>query len=247
MENNKLINNGSQYWYENLGILLDMDKLDQIFPKSYMSYPDKLNSLVRLSIYLGLILSVIYKNYLFFYIPIIVMGITILLKIYRDIDKSKKIEKLSQPDLEGSGLNVLDGNPSNLEPIKTDVIPKNPEVKEQFKNCVAPSLHNPFMNAMPYDDRNRSMNCKIDTNVKENIEKYFNHNLYRGIDDIFNKSHGQREFYTMPSTTYPNYQDNFARWCYSTPTTCKEGNGNQCVANNQERLNQSSYQFPYLY
>jgi hypothetical protein len=28
-----------------------------------------------------------------------------------------------------------------------------------------------------------------------------------------------------------------------TPKTCKEGNGNQCVGNNHERLNGNSYQF----
>ena len=28
------------------------------------------------------------------------------------------------------------------------------------------------------------------------------------------------------------YREDFMRWCYSRPMTCKEGNGNQCVANN---------------
>ena len=43
--------------------------------------------------------------------------------------------------------------------------------------------------------------------------------------------------------TIPNNQVDFANWLYMTPKTCKEGNGNQCVGNNRERLNGNSYQF----
>ena len=53
----------------------------------------------------------------------------------------------------------------------------------------------------------------------------------------------KENFYTTPNTTIPNNQGDFANWLYKTPKTCKEGNGNQCVANNMEKLNGSSYQF----
>ena len=46
-----------------------------------------------------------------------------------------------------------------------------------------------------------------------------------------------------PNTTIPNDQESFAKWCYEVPKTCKEGNGNQCVANNSDRLNGSTYYF----
>ena len=39
------------------------------------------------------------------------------------------------------------------------------------------------------------------------------------------------------------HQEAFGQWLYGTPKTCKEGNGNQCVGNNYERLNGNSYQF----
>ena len=32
----------------------------------------------------------------------------------------------------------------------------------------------------------------------------------------------QRQFYTMPNTTIPNAQDDFAKWLYANPKTCKE-------------------------
>ena len=35
----------------------------------------------------------------------------------------------------------------------------------------------------------------------------------------------------MPNTEAMNKQTEFAKWCYATPPTCKEGNGLQCAAN----------------
>ena len=42
-----------------------------------------------------------------------------------------------------------------------------------------------------------------------------------------------------------NKQKDFANWLYGVPKTCKEGNGNQCVGNNMEKLNGESYKFYY--
>ena len=65
-------------------------------------------------------------------------------------------------------------------------------------------------------------------------------NLYKDVSDIFSKNNSQRQFYTTPVTTIPNDQGSFADWLYKTPPTCKENNGNQCVANNFYNLKQSS-------
>ena len=60
------------------------------------------------------------------------------------------------------------------------------------------------------------------------------------IRNIFSKNNSQRQFYTTPVTTIPNDQKSFANWLYKTPPTCKENNGNQCVANNYYNLKQNS-------
>jgi hypothetical protein len=36
----------------------------------------------------------------------------------------------------------------------------------------------------------------------------------------------QRNYFTMPWTTIPNKQDEFARWLYLSPKTCKEDQDN---------------------
>lgn len=111
---------------------------------------------------------------------------------------------------------------------------------------VKPSINNPFMNILPDDyinNPNRESVNKINQyknpNLDLSIEKKGSYNLYSDADDIFNKNTTQRQFYTMPVTTIPNEQTKLANWLYSTPPTCKEGNGDQCVKYNWEFLKDS--------
>ena len=99
------------------------------------------------------------------------------------------------------------------------------------------------MNAMNYDSRYRQPACAPidDEVVQKNIDEFFNENLFKDVSDIYNKRASQRQFFTMPYTTFPNDSGNFAKWLYGRPPTCKEGNGAQCVADNYERLQGGSY------
>ena len=118
--------------------------------------------------------------------------------------------------------------------------------EEDFKNilniksCSKPNINNPFMNALAYDTRTRDPACDaIKPENQLQIEEEYNKYCIKDISDIFNHNSGRRQFYTMPSTTYPNNQGGFANWLYKTPPTCKEGNGAQCVANYYTPLNKS--------
>lgn len=229
-----------KYWFEDLNILLDTNRLDAFYPTNCMNYKTKVNSLVRGSIYIGIILSVLKKNYLMLYIPLITMLMTLILYYLREInqDTDKRIQELN----EETNMN---------SPINNNLVDNalNNKIKENFVNqvCQPPTTNNPFMNALPFDKRSRSNACPVNEENKNKIESIFNVNLFREVGDIFNKQHGQRQFYTMPSTTYPNNRDKLGDWLYKTPPTCKEGNGAACVQQNQERLNGQSYNFPHLY
>ena len=72
------------YWFQDLsGTLFNLDYVVKIFPTGDMTYPEKINSLVRLSIYIGVILALFYSNFLFLYIPIITMLATYILYLFR--------------------------------------------------------------------------------------------------------------------------------------------------------------------
>ena len=75
----------------------------------------------------------------------------------------------------------------------------------------------------------RKKACKINNKVNEYIDQYFNEDLYRSVDDIYNKNASERQYYTMPVTEIPNNQDKFAQWLYGNDEkTCKEGNLLKC-------------------
>lgn len=94
---------------------------------------------------------------------------------------------------------------------------------KEEEECVKPTVNNPFMNAnLITDDRKRPPACKPSVKIGKEIEDKFNTNLYRNVSDVFGKANGQRQFYTMPSTTIPNNQTAFAKWCYGVGPTCKE-------------------------
>ena len=115
----------------------------------------------------------------------------------------------------------------------------------KIKECQVPTRDNPFMNVLPTDNRKRNPACKSYNNkkIKKEIEKQFSVGLYKDVNSVYDNVNSQRMFFTNPNTTIPNDQESFAKWCYEVPKTCKEGNGNQCVANNIEKLNGESYQF----
>lgn len=206
------------YWFQNVGLILDLDKADQFYPKSGMTYAQKVNALVRGSIYFGVILSLINANYLFLYIPVVIMIMTYVNYLFR-------VEKLNH-EVKKLGPNK---KPADLP---TDVKEKFTNVIKASNNCTEVDLNNPFMNPLPFDSRKRAPACDVLSKHKqEKIEDAFSKNLYQDASDIFNKSNSQRQFVTLPATTYPNNQALFANWLYGTPTTCKEGNGAQCVAN----------------
>jgi len=241
------------YWFQDLSnTIFNLNYALKIVPESTMTYPEKINSLVRLSLYIGLILGLFYSNYLYLYIPILTMIMTYFLYIFRldQLENTRaqqgpnaKLNNLTKEQLQtlqhklgmdkGNGMSYTSGNLNTM-------------TEEDFKNllniktCSKPNNNNPFMNALAYDSRTRDPACDaINPENQLQIEEEYNKYCIKDISDIFNHNSGRRQFYTMPSTTYPNNQGGFANWLYKTPPTCKEGNGAQCVANYYTPLNSS--------
>lgn len=99
-------------------------------------------------------------------------------------------------------------------------------------SCVAPSLDNPFMNALPTDASDRPSACDItDDDVSRQAEHLFSHNLYRDSDDIYGRRAGSlRQYYTMPNTETPNMQTEFATWLYGRRKVCRAGDLDVCAS-----------------
>tara|TARA_Y100000389_G_scaffold177358_1_gene189547 strand:+ start:800 stop:1357 length:558 start_codon:yes stop_codon:yes gene_type:complete len=105
-----------------------------------------------------------------------------------------------------------------------------PEIREKFEDkksiseCIVPSINNPFMNVMPTDKPSRLPACDYTQTTKDKIDNVFGANLYLDTNDIYSNRNSQRQFYTMPSTSTPNAQGDFASWLYGDTSTFKSKN-----------------------
>ena len=184
---------GDLIWYKDIDILFRKDRLTEFFPTADQTLQERLNSLTRLGIYISVLLTLYHLDTNYLYIAIFVLAGVYLID-------STHPEQFTEDDALGP--------------------------------CTAPTLDNPFMNPTMKDYMNVDESGKIvdrpaacdanEPDVKKSIDDNFNNNLYRDIDDVFGKMNSQRQFYTVPSTTIPNKQDEFAKWLYKTPSTCKE-------------------------
>lgn len=199
------------FWYDDIEILWDSDRLIEFFPSKDHTIEERLNAIMRLCIYISILLLAYGRKHE--YIFIAVGGGLFTYYIYKN--KSQREKELKKLHFEE--LSKIEG----FEDIE----------------CSKPTLDNPFMNATMKDYMNikegkivdRPPACDITVpDVKEEVDKLFNNNLYRDIDDVFGKMNSQRQFYTMPSTTIPNDRESFQKWLYDSPMTCKEDQ-NYCL------------------
>ena len=152
---------GDPFWLNDIKILFQSNRITEFLPNNDMTYNEKLNSIMRFSIYLSVILFLYKDNYLVFYIVIFIGLFTYLL-----YDNNKKIvtkEKFNSKDIQ----NTKKENVLNL----TD------------NECQKPSYNNPFMNVLQTDIKYRPQRppaCNnSDETIKKDINNKFNVNLYR--------------------------------------------------------------------
>ena len=169
-----------------------------------MTIEEKINAIIRLILFIGIIATLIFNDSRYILFILIIMLISILIYNYQ-IDKNKKIEKY----LNDNDLDIINN-----------------------EKCVKPTQENPFMNPSLIGKNNKYDSCSIENeHIKDNIDYFFNKNVFRETDDIYDKSLLDRQFYTVPSTSIPNNREKLASWLYERGPSCKENNGEQCYDN----------------
>ena len=186
-----------------------LDNLNELFnpilyPNMNMTIDEKINAIIRLILFTGIIATLIFNDSRYILFIFIIMLISILLYNYQ-MDKNKIIEKYL--------------NDNDLDIINSE-------------KCVKPTQDNPFMNPSLIGYNKKYESCSIENKkIKENIDHYFNSNVFRETDDLYDKSLLDRQFYTVPSTTIPNNREKLTSWLYERGPSCKENNGEQCYNN----------------
>lgn len=211
-------------WINNIEVLYDPQNLTDFFPIKNQTRAQRLNSLVRLSAYISLVLIIYHSNFKYSLVFVFILFLTWVLH---------------------------NNNPTNI-PSKTLENLENQKNLDKPVNCTKPTLDNPFMNATMKDYLNVDSKGNIinrpeacdpnDPIIKKEIDSKFNNDLFKDVSDIFGKMNSQRQFYTMPSTQIPNDPNNdFGKWLYNSSQTCKE-NQDHCLRT--EDVRGKRYIFP---
>ena len=225
------------FWYNDMSILIQSNRLTEFFPTKNQTLEERFNALVRLSLYCSIILYYYNKNYK--YLSVFIGTLLITYFVYTNNPENDKQDTDIHKNKGNQGNQGTQGTQGNQQSNGNQGTQGNQQSNgnqgtfiERFNDeeCTLPTLDNPFMNVTMKDMLNvdpkkpgRPKACDTtNPEVKKKMDEMFNHNLFKDVNDVFGKTNSQRQFYTMPNTTIPNAQDDFAKWLYLNPKTCKE-------------------------
>ena len=218
VQETKITKNSDPIWIHDPMILIR--RYTEFFPIKSHTREERINALVRMSLYISIVLSIYFSNTKYF----LVFIFFIFLSLLTYSPKSCNIENES-----------FVNNPTGLTGCTL------PTTDNPFMNATMKDYLNVDDNV---DIINRPPACDTSNpDIKKQIDQQFNNNLYIDVSDLFGKLNSQRNFYTTPSTTIPNDRESFQKWLYNTPQTCKE-NQEFCNSLNYENLRSNRFIFP---
>ena len=166
--------------------------------------------------------------------------------VYDGEKKYKTYEEMSEEEEKRKGYKLEAGiydsdnelhigpkeKPSNKLKIDEPSLYTIDEMMDYEKNtCRRPTNDNPMMNphALEFGNGDPPAACNAnDEDIKDNMKVTFNHDLFRDVDELWERENSQRQFYTMPNTAIPNNQTEFAKFLYHTKNrNCKTDS--QCL------------------
>jgi hypothetical protein len=215
------------FWIDDISVLYKNKNYLKFFPSTNYSDIENLNSIARFGIYSSILLSIYNRNVKYLFLYLIPMLITVGIYLFFDINIEKFSNELENtneytlPTLNNPMMNVMIGEYAQNDPEDSGIIETRKE-------------------AYPVSD-----NSKEAYYVKKDMENKLNFNLFRDVGDIYNNKHGQRSFYTMPSTTVPNDLNAYLDFVYKkdAQASCKENRFNCMKYDNLK--NRSHYTFQH--
>ena len=219
-----------KFWLDDPLIIFKKERIAEFWPDKQFSAARKLNAITRIIILLTILGYISSKS-----IKVIITGvITLIFMVFIYHIQIKKEENTQEIK------NIMkEGFDSRR--------PKFDKIME--KNFTTPTKNNPLMNVLLpeiHDNPERkeaapSYNMNIRKEINDKALSNFNDpKLYNNLGDNLNHQHMMRNFHSMPNTSVPNNQKEFAMFCYGSMKSCKEGDDDAC-SKNMRRLGNSMY------
>ena len=202
--------NDVPFWIKDPRILLDSDYIFNLWINKNMTKNEKLNVLTRVIILLTILGYILTKSIRILFFSI--LAIFIIIFLYYSSTKSENFENIREFG-------------------KIKLTNKFDDVFLDKKYFTQSSVSNPLSNVKltEYEDDplrkqaapsyNKKVEQEINNNAKEFIKSSFNDEnidkkLFNDLGDNLQFENSMRQFYTTSSSTIPNDQESFLKFCY---------------------------------
>ena len=188
-----------QFWIHDHCILFKKSKLMELWPYKHMTYNQQLNATSRFIIMVSLIGYMLLNNYIILLFGALML---ILIATVYKYNKTRTLESMS---------NKLEGNN-----VQHNYSSKNP-----FQNVLMTDFEdNPTRLGVPteYGEKEEAMtNNEVKKFILENNKDNEDiHKIFGTLGNEMEFENSMRNFHVNPSTTIPNSQSDFLKFCYNT-------------------------------
>tara|TARA_E500000331_G_C17091275_1_gene641206 strand:+ start:135 stop:866 length:732 start_codon:yes stop_codon:yes gene_type:complete len=213
---------------DNPGILVDKNHIFDFIPDIKASTEERINAIVRFSLYFSIVLMIFKNNYRYSYIFVATL---IISYFFYDTNRENFTSN-------NNAETTSDNNNNNNSLFCKD--------KEEMENnvninCDEPKCDNLFMNVLPTDDFSKKKPaCSYTKEISRKVNNGFYNKFKKDVNTFYNQDFGMRQFYSMPNTQVPNDQGTFAKWLYNTPVSCSVGSSTVLNQNRSCNMNHAT-------
>ena len=190
-----------------------------------------LNSFTRFGIYLGILLSVIYRNGSYLGLALGIAAVAVA-AFYGIKDRGALREGYENIIVTPT---LVQRGPAPFPNIVGGVDVANKTIADVIgvSERTQPTAKNPFMNLLVNEIKDNPLKApaaSVDTpQMARALSDEFQTRIYGDPSDVFQHTQNQRTWIVQPSSSVPNDRDSFQNWLFRVPgRTCKEGNLSVC-------------------
>jgi len=206
-----------KFWLSDPYILLNNDKILDLFPSSFKNLNANLNALTRLMLLISLISYALTRSSEIILYLITSLVVIVLFSKYKSNKSSEKNGKLKE------SFNNPDKYKENLKDIKQDFT--TPNKKNPMMNVMLSEIHKKPVRKSALPAFEPTVEKDINDKVKDNLDP----RLFKDLGDNMVFEQSMRNFYTTANTDIVNNQRAFAEFCYGNNESCKGGDASECL------------------
>ena len=205
---NQIMTNHDKVWVHDIGILLQSDKLMDIWPNDTNTLHENYNAMLRFLIIYSIVLAMFKQSTIPFAMLFIFM---ISFYLYYQLTNLGNKQPLVKNEIHYSDITFPNNNGSDrvLDHISDRVS------TEAY--CKSSTLSNPLRNPMIGESTEYLYRPLCNENNEE-LNSMLTSDLPRSEWDIYNNQNSQRQFYTVTNHTSYADQTEYAKWLYSDST-----------------------------